>query len=173
MCTSSAKGTHDRVLRCFPILWCVCNLHYLTNSADDLYKSDLLAFALIVSSTAKLKTTGIKASVLLATIVEDSTLYFLFTFASQFVFIMTLILGRVSMTVPDSPPGLQLMTPNVCFYRSRSDSFQGCKSLNNLWVRPFLPCFISTIPSGNIVCLLHLACALFSDGLPSVSDFFR
>jgi hypothetical protein len=64
-------------------------------------KSDLLAFALILSSAARLKSTGIKVSILLATIVEDSTLYFLSIFISQFVFMMTLIFGRVSSTVPD------------------------------------------------------------------------
>ena len=64
---------------------------------------DIIAFALIISSAAKLDTTGIRVSDILATIVEDSTLYFLFIFASQFVFMMTLVLGRVSATVPDSP----------------------------------------------------------------------
>ena len=82
----------------------------------------------------KLKMTGIKVSVLLATIVEDSTLYFLFIFASQFVFMMTLILGRVSMTIPCSPFRLQLMMPNVCLYRSRSGLFQGCEWSNTNWV---------------------------------------
>ena len=66
--------------------------------------SDTLAFALIILSATKLKATGIKVSAILATIVEDSTLYFLFIFASQFVFMMTLVLGRVSAAVPDSPP---------------------------------------------------------------------
>ena len=40
------------------------------------YELDVLAFALIISSTAKLKTMGVRVSVVLATIVEDSTLFF-------------------------------------------------------------------------------------------------
>ena len=70
---------------------CVCDL-------------DTLAFALIILSATKLKATGIKVSAILATVVEDSTMYFLFIFASQFVFMMTLVLGRVSAAVPDSLP---------------------------------------------------------------------
>lgn len=50
----------------------------LTNLMDNLYESDFLAFALIILSAAKLKMTGIKVSVIVATIVEDSALYFLF-----------------------------------------------------------------------------------------------
>ena len=65
-------------------------------------ESDLLAFTLIISYAAKLKTTGIKVSALLTTIVEDSTIYFLFIFASQFALLMTLILGWVSKTAGSS-----------------------------------------------------------------------
>ena len=92
-----AKASNDCVLWYFPLLWYVgSSAPHRVDLISGAHESDLLAFALIISSTAKLKTTGIKVSVLLSTIVEDSTLYFLFIFASQFVFMMTLILGRVS-----------------------------------------------------------------------------
>ena len=40
---------------------------------DDTYEIDVLAFALIISSAAKFKKTGMKISDIMATIVKDST----------------------------------------------------------------------------------------------------
>ena len=119
----------------------------------------------IISPAAKLITTGLKVPVLLATIAEDSTIYFLVIFASQLAFVMSLTIARVSTTVPDSPSGPQSMVSNACIYRNRSGSFQGCKLSNNPWIRPFLPCFIFTISSGNAVCVFYLTRCLFSNCL--------
>ena len=97
-----AKGPNDCILWCFPLLWYVCeSTPHRIDSIASACESDVLAFALIISSAVKLKATSTKISAIMATIVEDSTLYFLFIFASQFALMMTLVLGRVRMTVPD------------------------------------------------------------------------
>ena len=176
MCTSHTKSPNDCDLWCFLVLWYVGRsaprcVDLLVNTCE----SDVLAFALIVSTAARLKTTGIKVSALLATIAEDSTLYSMFIFASQFALTMTLILGRVSSsrTVPDSPSELQQIKSDACLYRNQSSFFRRCKHSNTDWVLPFLPCFIFTIPRGNLACVLHLASTLFFGILTIGSDFSR
>ena len=101
MCILPRKGPNDYILWCFPILWYVgkSKQHRVGPCMTNQCESDALAFALVISSAANLRTTGIKVSVLLTTIVEDSTVYFLFVIASQLVFMMSLILGPVSLTV--------------------------------------------------------------------------
>ena len=169
MCILPAKSPIDCVLCRFLALWYVCTpAPYCVDHISTACQSDVLAFTLITSSAARLKTRGRKVSVLLATIVEDSTLYFLFIFASQFVFMMILILGRVSTTAPGSPSELQPMTSNAYPCRNQSGCFHRCEWPNIDLVRPFLPCFTFTTPSGNLACVPHLSCALLLGGLPSV-----
>ena len=78
---------------------------------------------------------------------------------------MTLILGRMSTTVLDSPSGPQPMASDVSTGTDQAPSRAVSHYLNNLWVRPFLPCLIFTLPSGNEVCVLHPAYSRFCDGL--------
>ena len=95
------KGPVDCIQWHFPPLWYVDESRSCrTDPMDGGYKSDSIAFTAIITAALKSKAVGTKVSVILATIVEDSTRYFLVIFASQFVFIMTLTLGRVSVPVP-------------------------------------------------------------------------
>jgi len=83
-----------------------------TNPAGDIWLPDSLMFLLIVYLVKKSKATGF-TGILLKTIMEDATLYFLIIFSSHLVFEFTLLFGRVSATAPPLS-GLQTMTSNTC-----------------------------------------------------------
>jgi hypothetical protein len=69
-------------------------------TTSTLYTPDSLAFLLILFLARRSKMGGLEFTGILATIVEDATLYFLVIFTSHFVLEMTLALGRVSATFP-------------------------------------------------------------------------
>ena len=61
--------------------------------------SDVLAFLLVTFWARKSKARGLGVTTLLDTIAKDATWYFMVIFTSHFVLVMTLNLGRVSVTV--------------------------------------------------------------------------
>lgn len=64
-----------------------------------MHVSDALAFSLVTLWARKTKTRCIHFTTILDTIAEDATWYFMVIFSSHFVLVMTLNLGRVSVTV--------------------------------------------------------------------------
>ena len=66
---------------------------------DDVHLPDVLAFSVVVYWARKLRQPGLKFSALLDAIAKDATYYFMVIFTSHFVLVMTLNLGRVSVTV--------------------------------------------------------------------------
>lgn len=66
--------------------------------ADAMYAQDFLAFSLTMFLAARSTIPGLKVPMILRTVAEDATRYFLVIFTSHFVLEMTLGLGRVSTT---------------------------------------------------------------------------
>lgn len=62
-------------------------------------KIDSLAFVLVIVLAITSKMAGRKIPSILGTIAEDSTWYFLVIFGSHLAVELTVILGRVSMTI--------------------------------------------------------------------------
>ena len=73
------------------------------NHADNVYEPDFLAFSLTIFLATTSRSSRFKMPSILETIAEDATRYFLVIFTSHFVLEMTLNLGRVSATTPNSP----------------------------------------------------------------------
>lgn len=96
---------------------------------------DSLAFSMILFFTAQSdrKIPGLKVPTIAATIMEDATLYFLVIFTSHFVLEMTILFGRVNLTLSFS--GLQPVTTNLCCSRNRSNFFRARKSSPNSLIR--------------------------------------
>ena len=82
------------------------------NSTENVYESDFVAFSLMIILAVTSGARGLKIPMILRTMAEDATRYFLVIFSSHFVLEMTLNLGRVSVNV--SFFGLQLIAPIVC-----------------------------------------------------------
>lgn len=59
---------------------------------------DSLAFSLTIYFIARSKKAGFKLTIVLQTIAEDATQYFLFIFTSHLVLVLALAFGRVSTT---------------------------------------------------------------------------
>ena len=95
-----------------------------TKSTLNIYKSDFLAFSLIIYRIIRVRKNalGHKFATILDTVAEDSMWYFLLVFSAHFTLVMTLNLARVSATV--SHPGLQLILSTVGLYSRRSNFFQ-------------------------------------------------
>ena len=95
-----------------------------TDLTLNVYKSDFLAFSLIVYWTFWVRKNGLrhKFATILDTVAEDSMWYFLLVFFSHFALVMTMNLGRVSATIFHS--GLWLIASTAYFYSRRYNSSQ-------------------------------------------------
>jgi hypothetical protein len=84
---------------------------------------DFLAFSLTVFFISRSKKGGHKLSIMLRTIVEDATRYFLFIFTSHIALAMILSFGRVRLATAllYLPPP---MIFNACLSRNQSNIFQ-------------------------------------------------
>lgn len=114
------------VCKPLPLLRCV-DLIINLDRIGDVCTPDVLAFSLIVFRARKSRVQGLNFPTILDTIAEDSMRYFMVIFSAHFVLVMTLNLGRVSVTVSQLS-GLQLMTPTARASRKRSNLFQPRKS---------------------------------------------
>ena len=83
---------------------------------------DLLAFSLTIYFITRSKKAGFKLTILLQTIAEDATQYFLFIFTSHLVLVLALAFGRVSTTALLFRP--QRMTYDAYRSRNRSNFLQ-------------------------------------------------
>ena len=91
---------------------------------------DFLAFSLITFLALRWGAGRLRIPTIMGTVAEDALWYFLVIFTSHFVLEMTLLLGRVRVTVPPLavPPS---MIPNPCTCRSLSNYFQLGKSITD------------------------------------------
>ena len=91
---------------------------------------DFLAFSLITILALRWGVGKLRIPTIMGTVAEDAVWYFLVIFTSHFVLEMTLLLGRVSATVPPLSV-LPLMIPNTCVCRNLSNYFQLGKSITD------------------------------------------
>ena len=91
---------------------------------------DFLAFSLITFLALRWGAGKLRIPTLMGTVAEDAVWYFAVIFTSHFVLEMTLLLGRVSVTVP--PPSVAPpITFNPCVRRNLSNYFQQGKSITD------------------------------------------
>lgn len=155
--------THgDRVYKHLPSLRSVRVIlnqarRYTDSSAPT---SDLLAFSVFIYLVRRSRAAGLKIRMILDTIAEDATWYFLVIFTAHLVFILTLNLARVSATdllflVTANDFRLCALPANDPTPSSHVSHHQPHTNYKTLII------FVFTIISGIVVYVPRLTCALF------------